>query len=104
MIGRLIVSLVALSGIAFAARAQELATEGVPTLARDPQSLSPHTFDPPSTSPWSGFYVGSEISALSRKGAKGLVGGAALLGFNHEFDDKVVLGIETSGGFMPNLL
>jgi opacity protein-like surface antigen len=104
MFGRLIVSLAASLGIAFAAHAQELATEGVPTLARDPQSFSPHAFDLPAVSPWTGFYVGSEISALSRKGARGLVGGAAFVGYNREFDDKVVLGVETSAGFMPYLL
>jgi opacity protein-like surface antigen len=104
MFGRLLVAVPLLCGITFAAHAQDPWTTNVPTLAMDPQLLNPRTFDPLPTSPWSGFYIGSEISALSRKGVKGLVGGSALLGYNHEFNNQVVLGIETSGGFMPSLL
>jgi opacity protein-like surface antigen len=104
MFGRLLVAFPLLCGITFAVRAQDQGTVNIPTLAMDPLSLSPPSFGLPPTSPWSGFYVGSEISALSRKGAKGLVGGSGFLGYNNEFNNKVVLGIETSGGFMPTLL
>jgi opacity protein-like surface antigen len=52
-------------------------------------------------SPWTGFYVGSEVFAVSRKGAKGLVGGGVYAGYNHEFANRVVLGVQAGTGFAP---
>jgi opacity protein-like surface antigen len=57
-------------------------------------------------SPWTGLYAGTDIFAVSRsgKGAKGVVGGGAFIGYNREFDNNLVLGIEASTGFAPGAL
>ncbi|MFI5013534.1 MAG: outer membrane protein [Hyphomicrobiales bacterium] len=81
-------------GLGGAARADDPATDPatpkLPTFALDPQPLSP--------SPWSGFYAGSELFAVGGKGTKGLVGGGVFAGYNREFDNKVVIGVQASTG------
>jgi opacity protein-like surface antigen len=85
-----VLAVAVLCGPGFAARADDLPAAKLPTLALDPQPLSP--------SPWRGFYAGSELFAVSGKGTKGLVGGGAFVGYNHEFDNKLVIGIQASTG------
>jgi opacity protein-like surface antigen len=87
---------------AWGAHADETIAPNLPTLALNPQAVNGRAADGVA-SPWSGFYFGSEITAFSHKGAKGLVGGSALAGYNHEFGNRMVLGIETSVGFAPNI-
>jgi outer membrane immunogenic protein len=53
--------------------------------------------------PWSGLYVGSGVSAWGGKGVKGGFGGEAYLGYDHAFDNGVVLGLRASTGYMPSL-
>lgn len=77
---------------ALSAHAEDLAAPALPMLA----------LDPPAPSPWSGLYVGSEMFAISQKGTKGLVGGGAFVGYNHEFTNNWVVGIEGSTGFAPS--
>ncbi len=50
---------------------------------------------------WRGFYVGTELAAVGFKGAKGAVGGAVFAGYDHRFDDNVVLGVRFSTGYDP---
>jgi outer membrane immunogenic protein len=54
--------------------------------------------------PWSGLYVGSGISAWGGKGVKGGVGGDAYLGYDHAFDNGVIVGVRASAGYEPFLL
>jgi outer membrane immunogenic protein len=103
MFRRLVAAVPLVCAMTFSVQAHDPQTIELPTLALDPRSLNPHSFEP-SASPWSGFSIGSEISALSRKGAEGLAGGSAFLGYNHEFYNQVVLGVEASSGFVPSLL
>ena len=93
MMRRLVLSLV---GLAWAGAAQA-ATPALPTLALDPQ---------PPSSIWNGLYVGTEIVGVSsrgfgRKGAHGGFGGAILAGYDHEFANNIVLGVQASAGYMP---
>jgi opacity protein-like surface antigen len=104
MLTRIALALVPVCCLAAAARADGLMASNLPTLAVDPPPISPRAFDLPAASPWGGFYVGSEMTAASRKGAKGLFGGSALAGSNYEFSNKIVLGVEASAGFNPNML
>jgi hypothetical protein len=53
---------------------------------------------------WSGLYVGSGVSVWGGKGVKGGVGGEAYLGYDHVFDNGVVLGVRASSGYMPYLV
>jgi opacity protein-like surface antigen len=64
----------------------------LPTLALNPQ---------PAPSLWTGLYVGTEVFAISRKGSKGLFGGDAFAGYDHQFANNVVLGVQASAGFAP---
>jgi opacity protein-like surface antigen len=74
------------------ARAETLPGVTLPTLALDPV---------PQPSCWTGLYVGTEIFAISRKGSKGLIGGGVDAGYNREFANNIVLGIQGSTGFAP---
>ena len=67
--------------------------EALPSLALDPPAL------PSSPSLWSGLYVGSGIFAISGNGSKGHVGGDAQIGYNHEFQNRFVIGVDAIGGY-----
>ncbi len=82
---------------------------GVAAKAADAMlSLSELALNPPASplapSIWSGFYVGTEVFGVSGtgKGSKGGFGGAAEVGYNHELDNNVVLGVNTSIGYAPS--
>ena len=64
----------------------------LPSLAADPQTQAPN---------WSGFYVGTDLSVAAFKGAKAAVGGGVFAGYDHRFDDNVVLGVRFSTGYAP---
>ncbi|MBV8183448.1 MAG: outer membrane beta-barrel protein [Hyphomicrobiales bacterium] len=72
----------------------------LPAFAQQPQAGAPN---PQSASPWTGFYAGSEVFAFSGKGVKHGAGGAAFFGYNCEFDNNLVIGIEASTGFAPSV-
>ncbi|MBV9703094.1 MAG: hypothetical protein JO163_10220 [Methylobacteriaceae bacterium] len=94
MIGRPFFVCLVLCGFGLGAQAGDLPT-ALPTLALDPQP-------PPSI--WSGFYVGTEMFAVALRGAKGtkgLVGGAVTAGYNHEFANNLIVGIDTATGYAP---
>ena len=92
---RPVLAMVMLCGLAQPAFADDDVTPKLPTLALNPQPLS--------ASPWSGFYAGSEVFAVARKGLKGGAGGAAYVGYNREFDNNMVIGVEASTGYSPSL-
>src|ERR1700727_3491129 len=52
---------------------------------------------------WSGLSVGAGISVSGGKGVKGGVGGETDLTYEHVFDNGVMLGVQASTGYMPNL-
>jgi opacity protein-like surface antigen len=53
--------------------------------------------------PWAGLYVGAGVSAWGGKGVKGGVGGDAYLGYDHAFDNGVIVGVRASTGYAPFL-
>jgi len=97
MTARLVLALVVLCGLGWPARAEDASVPALPTFARDPQ------LDPQATNSWSGLVVGSEIFALSQKGAKGQAGGGGFVGYNHELDNNLVIGVQASAGYAPSL-
>jgi len=64
----------------------------LPSLAADPVTQAPN---------WSGFYVGAGIDAVAFKGAKGQFGGDVFGGYDHRFDNNVVLGVRFTTGYSP---
>src|ERR1700727_3373901 len=52
---------------------------------------------------WSGLSVGAGISVSGGKGVKGGVGGETDLTYEHVFDNGIMLGVQASTGYMPNL-
>jgi outer membrane immunogenic protein len=92
-----LLALALFTGASFSARAGD-PVSSLPSLAHAPSA------SPVAPSRWSGFYVGSEIFAISGSGAlKGRVGGAADFGYNHEFSNKVVIGAGAAVGYAPAL-
>ena len=79
-----------LVGIAAPAMAADLPT--LPSLAADPQTQAPN---------WKGFYVGAGIEGVVFKGSKGAFGGDVYAGYDHVFDNNVVLGVRFSTGYSP---
>ena len=53
--------------------------------------------------PWSGLYVGAGVSAWGGKGVKGGAGGEGYIGYDHVFDDGVVVGVRAESGYGPFL-
>jgi opacity protein-like surface antigen len=60
--------------------------------------------NPEASSPWTGLYVGSEVMATFAKGFKPGFGGAAFAGYNREFENNLVIGIQGSAGYAPYLV
>lgn len=65
---------------------------GLPSLAADPETQAPN---------WSGFYVGAGVSATAFKGAKAQFGGDVFAGYDHRFDNNVILGVRFDTGYSP---
>jgi opacity protein-like surface antigen len=75
------------------ASAADLPTQqSLPSLAADPETQAPN---------WKGFYVGTELAVASFKGAKGAAGGDVFAGYDHTFDNNLVLGVRFSTGYDP---
>jgi opacity protein-like surface antigen len=74
-------------------------------LPNAPSSYPALTTSPsePEWNPWSGLYVGTGMSAWGGKGVKGGVGGEGYLGYDHVFDNGVVVGVRASSGYEPFL-
>src|SRR5271156_2393523 len=52
---------------------------------------------------WSGLWGGAGVSVWGGKGVKGGVGGETDLGYEHVFDNGIMLGVQASTGYMPYL-
>ncbi len=57
----------------------------------------------PEWNPWSGLSVGAGISAWGGKGVKGGAGGDGYIGYDHDFDNGVVVGVRATAGYGPSL-
>jgi opacity protein-like surface antigen len=102
MAGKPVLAFAMLCGLCLAAKADDATPPPkLPSFALEPQPLSPSP-QSPSPSPWTGFYAGSEVFAISGKGVKHGAGGAAFAGYNREFDNNLVIGVEASTGFAPS--
>ena len=64
----------------------------LPSLAADPITQAPN---------WSGFYVGAGIDVVAFKGAKAQAGGDVFGGYDHRFDNNVILGVRFATGYSP---
>ncbi len=55
--------------------------------------------------PWTGLTMGAEAFGVSGfgHGSHGGFGGGGFLGYNKEFDNNVVVGVQASGGYLPGL-
>ena len=53
--------------------------------------------------PWSGLYVGAGVSAWGGKGVKGGAGADGFIGYDHAFDNGVVVGVRAESGYGPFL-
>lgn len=58
----------------------------------------------PASDPWAGLYVGAGVSGWGGKGVKGGFGGEGYVGYDHAFDNGVVLGVRASSGYAPLLM
>jgi len=61
------------------------------------------TSSSPEWNPWSGLFVGAGVSAWGGKGVKGGAGGEGFLGYDHAFDNGVVVGVRAESGYGPLL-
>jgi opacity protein-like surface antigen len=77
---------------ALAADLPSRTASSLPSLAADPQTQAPN---------WSGFYVGAGVNVVSFKGAKAQAGGEVFGGYDHRFDNNVVLGVRFTTGYSP---
>ena len=71
------------------------APSAYPALAPNQADVTPN--------PWSGLYVGTGVSAWGGKGVKGGFGGEGYIGYDHAFDNGVILGVRASSGYEPGL-
>jgi outer membrane immunogenic protein len=85
--------LAGLAALCASAKADEASAPTLPSLALNPEA----------SSPWTGLYVGSEVTATFAKGSKPGFGGAAYAGYNHEFSNNLVLGVQGATGYAPSL-
>jgi hypothetical protein len=91
-LGALALGCVALGGGAGAADLPS-APSTYPALSPSPSA--------PEWNPWSGLYVGTGVSAWGGKGVKGGVGGEGYVGYDHAFDNGVVVGVRAASGYEP---
>ncbi|HVB88664.1 MAG TPA: hypothetical protein VND97_00545 [Beijerinckiaceae bacterium] len=77
------------------ARASDFSPVPLPTFAQAPSSAGE------APDPWRGLYAGSDLSFTS--GKYGGIGGGAYIGYNREFDNHWVIGVEGGVGYSPNL-
>ena len=87
----------AVQALAVQARAQETHSPALPLFATAPGLATK------APSFWQGFYAGTELFAISRKGAKGQTGGGGYIGYNHPFTNNVVVGLKAGAGYAPSL-
>jgi opacity protein-like surface antigen len=90
----LVFSVFAAASPAGAADLPSQAQGAPPLFAADPATQTP-------TPDWSGFYIGAGADAVAFKGAKAQFGGDVFGGYDHRFDNNVILGVRVSTGYSP---
>jgi hypothetical protein len=62
-------------------------------------------YDSAPSNPWTGLTMGAGVFGVSGsgRGARGGFGGDTFIGYNHEFDNRVVVGVQGSVGYLPSL-
>ncbi len=57
-------------------------------------------YDPAPSNPWTGLTMGAGVFGVSGsgRGSRGGFGGDTFIGYNHEFDNRVVVGVQGSVG------
>lgn len=62
-------------------------------------------YEPTPSNPWTGLTMGAGVVGVSGsgRGSRGGFGGDAFIGYNREFDNRVVVGIQGSVGYMPGI-
>lgn len=88
---------------AFLALGASARAADLPSASPPPSSLPSLALDPqaPPPSIWKGLYVGTGVVVAGAKGSKPFVGGDAYIGYDHRFDNNLVLGIQASTGYEP---
>src|SRR5271166_5142518 len=84
---------------AFLAQAAPAAAADLPMSPANYPALAPNAAEV-TPDPWAGLYVGAGVSAW---GGKGGVGGEGYIGYDHTFDNGVILGVRASSGYEPSL-
>lgn len=60
------------------------------------------TVPPSDLSPWTGLYVGTEVFGVTGgKGVRGGFGGSGYAGYDREFENGIVLGVQGNLGYAP---
>jgi outer membrane immunogenic protein len=95
-------SVAAAFATAFSLQVAVAAAADLPNAPSSYPALAPSAADA-TPNYWSGLYVGAGISAWGGKGVKGGVGGDAYLGYDHAFDNGVIVGVRASTGYEPFL-
>jgi outer membrane immunogenic protein len=73
-----------------------------PALADAALTIPAQAIDPnPAPSMWNGLYVGTGVTFAAIKGQKGAVGGDVFAGYDHEFQNNLVLGLRFDTGYAP---
>ena len=62
-------------------------------------------YEPAPSNPWTGLTMGAGVFGVSGsgRGTHGGFGGDAFIGYNHEFDNRIVVGIQGTAGYMPGI-
>ncbi len=75
-----------------------------PAFADDALTIPSTPIDPhPTPSIWNGLYVGGGATLAVARGQKGHMGGDAFAGYDHKFDNNLVLGVKFDTGYQPFL-
>ncbi|MGO9421126.1 outer membrane protein [Roseiarcus sp.] len=78
------------------------AAADLPNAPENYPALSPGPAQP-EWNPWSGLSVGAGVSAWGGKGVKGGAGADGYIGYDHVFDNGVVVGVRAESGYGPFL-
>lgn len=79
-----------------------LALLPAPAFADGALTIPPVAVDPnPAPSMWNGLYVGTGVTFAAIKGQKGAFGGDVYAGYDHEFQNNLVLGVTFDTGYAP---
>ncbi len=93
---------VVLGAFAAGAFAVPASAADLPNAPSDYPALSATSTDQ-SKDPWAGLYAGAGVTAWGGKGIRGGAGGDGFIGYDHAFDNGVVVGVRAEAGYGPLL-